>query len=76
MLILKRKVGQRVWIKLPPGSNGENRDICVTLVEAGGHSARIGFQAPLDIRIDREELTDAAHQTLVKQAKADPGASI
>lgn len=47
MLVLSRQVGQRVVI---------GADIVVTLVTATKGTARIGFEARPEIRIDREEI--------------------
>ncbi len=47
MLVLGRKVGQRIWI-------GEEISIMVTLIDGDG--VRIGIEAPPDVPILREEL--------------------
>lgn len=51
MLVLNRDVGQWVIITMPDG-----REIRVTITRSGQHGARIGFRAPPDVRIDREEV--------------------
>ena len=47
MLVLSRKVGERVWI-------GEN--IAITIVKVSGGGVRIGIEAPAEIPVVREEL--------------------
>ena len=47
MLVLSRKVGERIWI-------GEN--IAVTVVRITGGGVRIGIEAPNDMAVVREEL--------------------
>jgi carbon storage regulator len=47
MLVLSRKVGERVWI-------GEN--IAVTIVKVSGNGVRIGIEAPAELPVVREEL--------------------
>ena len=47
MLVLSRKVGERIWI-------GEN--IAVTVVRITGGGVRLGIEAPDDLAVVREEL--------------------
>lgn len=47
MLVLSRKVGERIWI-------GE--DISVTVVRITGGGVRIGIEAPAEMAVVREEL--------------------
>ncbi|MEK6235076.1 MAG: carbon storage regulator [Planctomycetales bacterium] len=47
MLVLGRKVGERVCI---------GGDVYVTVVSVGGSRVRLGFEAPREISIRREEL--------------------
>ena len=47
MLVLSRKVGERIWI-------GE--DISVTVVRITGGGVRIGIEAPAELPVVREEL--------------------
>lgn len=47
MLVLSRKIGQKIYL-------GEN--IIVTVVEIDRGKVRLGFEAPLDMPILREEL--------------------
>ncbi len=47
MLVLSRKVGERIWI-------GEN--ISVTVVRITGGGVRLGIEAPSEMPVVREEL--------------------
>ena len=47
MLVLSRKVGERLWI-------GE--DISITVVKISGGGVRIGVEAPAELPVVREEL--------------------
>ncbi len=47
MLVLSRKVGERIWI-------GDN--ISVTVVRVTGGGVRIGVEAPPELPVVREEL--------------------
>lgn len=58
MLVLKRRTQERVIITLPDG-----RRITVKLCEVDRNYARLGFDAPTDIRIDREEIAAAKERT-------------
>lgn len=49
MLVLARKPDQKIVI-------GDN--IVITLVEIRGNVARIGVEAPDDVRVDREEIRE------------------
>lgn len=54
MLVLSRKVGERIWI---------GQDVAITLVRIDGQIARIGVTAPPATRILREELSNDHAQT-------------
>lgn len=47
MLVLSRKVGERIWI---------GDDISVTVVRITGGGVRIGIEAPSEMPVVREEL--------------------
>ena len=47
MLVLSRKVGERLWI-------GDN--ISITVVKISGGGVRIGVEAPAELPVVREEL--------------------
>ncbi|MBL9085257.1 MAG: carbon storage regulator [Planctomycetales bacterium] len=49
MLVLTRKVGERIRV-------GESIDVVVT--EIRGDKVRLGFEAPPEVKILREELID------------------
>jgi carbon storage regulator len=52
MLVLSRKIGEQIII---------NDDIVVTVVSVKGNQVRLGFTAPTNVSICREELlTDSA----------------
>lgn len=51
MLVLSRKVGEKVIVFLP---DGETLVVCVTETDRG--HVRLGFDAPKSLRIYREEL--------------------
>lgn len=48
MLVLSRKCGQRIFV---------GNDICITVVRTGD-TVRLGIDAPKDVAILREELSD------------------
>jgi len=47
MLVLTRKVGEKIWI---------NDDICITVLETAYGRVRLGLEAPQEVRIFREEI--------------------
>jgi carbon storage regulator len=47
MLVLSRKVGQRIWI---------GDEISVTVVRISGGAVRLGIEAPPQMPVTREEL--------------------
>lgn len=53
MLVLSRKVGERVWI-------GER--IAVTVVRIAGGAVRLGIEAPPEMAVVREELRERMEQ--------------
>lgn len=56
MLVLRRRVGERLEITTPEG-----RVIVVELTDAGDGWARLGVTAPREVTIMREELTYKPH---------------
>ncbi|PNR87037.1 carbon storage regulator [Petrotoga sp. 9T1HF07.CasAA.8.2] len=60
MLILSRKIGESIVIQVG------NRKIKLIMVEQDNGSIKIGFEAPKDIKIYREEV----YEEIVKQNKA------
>jgi len=55
MLILTRRPGETLIIKLPTGEQ-----ITVTVLQVKGNQVRVGTDAPDDIAIVREELLESA----------------
>lgn len=53
MLVLSRKVGERILL-------GEN--IVISVVRIGPNTVKIGIDAPKDLNIVREELTEGKAQ--------------
>ena len=47
MLVLSRKVGERIWI---------GDEIAITVVRITGGGVRLGIEAPEDLSVVREEL--------------------
>jgi carbon storage regulator len=67
MLVLSRKPGERVVIA---GS------IVVTVVSVAGGRVRLGIEAPLEVRVLREEIADpAARPGRPPRASANPAGS-
>lgn len=62
MLVLSRKVGERIWI---------GDDIAVTVVRITGGGVRIGIEAPAEMPVVREEL-----KIKLEQAEAEKKASV
>ena len=56
MLVLSRKVGERIWI-------GE--EIAVTVVRITGGGVRLGIEAPSELPVIREELKNKLEQSRV-----------
>jgi carbon storage regulator CsrA len=54
MLTLSRYPGQKIIIGLPDG-----RSITVCLVSLTNDKARLGFEAPADVTIDRKEIWES-----------------
>ncbi|MEL7496300.1 MAG: carbon storage regulator CsrA [Planctomycetota bacterium] len=57
MLVLSRKVGERIWI---------GDDIAVTVVRITGGGVRIGIEAPQELAVVREELKKKLEQQLAE----------
>lgn len=63
MLVLSRKVGERIWI-------GE--DISVTVVRITGGGVRIGIEAPAEMAVVREELKQKMDNSESSGLQSDP----
>lgn len=61
MLVLSRKVGEKVVI---------GGDITVTVIEVRGDKVRLGFLAPKDVTVNREEV-QAAIDSETESGKGD-----
>lgn len=61
MLVLSRKVGERILI---------GGDIRVTIVRIGGGGVRVGIEAPPNLNVVREELKDRGSDGAVPEAPA------
>lgn len=55
MLVLARKKNESIVIELPGGN------ITVTVAEIRGDKVRLGFVAPKEVPIHRQEVHDAIH---------------
>ena len=53
MLVLTRKVGEKIVI---------GDDVIVQVLEVRGERVRLGFEAPKNIRIDRQEVAERIEQ--------------
>ncbi len=59
MLVLSRRYGEKVYIKVMPGQvPAEGLEIVVTVVDIDRGKVRIGFNAPKEVAIAREEVRD------------------
>lgn len=79
MLVLGRRVLEKVIIVVPPSAEPTKIEVCLTEIRGGriDPRARLGFTAPDEVKIDREEVfaekrwcaeTFAATQPLLKKA--------
>lgn len=62
MLVLSRKVGERIWI---------GDEISVTVVRITGGGVRIGIEAPSEMPVVREELKLKLDQAETESGKND-----
>lgn len=67
LLILQRKVRQRVRLLLPNGD-----EIWVVVAEIKNGKVRLGFQAPDNVEIMREELLEEHNDNGRPASKPDP----
>ena len=63
MLVLSRKVGERIWI---------GDDISITVVRVTGGGVRIGIEAPSEMPVVREELKLKLEQAEAEKANEPP----
>lgn len=60
MLVLARKNLEKITIRVPEGTSGE---IIVTIVDIKANSIRIGFDAPREIEIYRDDAVNKSSQS-------------
>ena len=68
MLVLSRKVGERIWI---------GDEIAITVVRLSSGGVRIGIEAPEELAVVREELKhkiEAARKLLTEEQPLDESA--
>ena len=65
MLVLARKNMEKITIRVPEGTSGE---ITVTIVDIRPNAVRVGFDAPRDMQIVRD---DAVKKTVVSLDQED-----
>lgn len=63
MLVLARKNLEKITIRVPEGTSGE---IIVTIVDIKANSIRIGFDAPREIEIYRDDAVNKSSQSEVE----------
>lgn len=63
MLILTRKLGESITI-------GE--DIKITMLDIKGKYVRVGVEAPRDVAVHREEISQLVHKKEQMQPEEDP----
>ena len=66
MLVLSRKIGQRILI---------GDDIVITIVKVSGDKCRVGIDAPRNVPIVREELVLAAKLAVITESEKEPDVS-
>ena len=67
MLVLSRKVGERLWI---------GDEISITVVKLTGGGVRIGVEAPPEMPVVREELKRRMEQQLARQQDKPTGSDV
>ena len=63
MLVLARKNLEKITIRIPEGTSGE---IIVTIVDIKANSIRIGFDAPREIEIYRDDAVNKSIKSEVE----------
>lgn len=63
MLVLARKNLEKITIRVPEGISGE---IVVTIVDIKANSIRIGFDAPREIEIYRDDVVNKTNKSEVE----------
>ena len=62
MLVLSRKLGEQIVI-------GDN--VCVTVIAVRGNKVQLGFSAPLEVSIRREELSGCPEGQTNQRGQSD-----
>ncbi|MCL4140195.1 UNVERIFIED_CONTAM: hypothetical protein GTU68_054987 [Idotea baltica] len=62
MLVLSRKVGERIWI---------GDEISITVVRVTGGGVRIGIEAPSELPVVREELKKKLEAQVARQLEME-----
>lgn len=62
MLILARKLNEKVVLEIPASTQPTEVVVCISdiIPRRGGGVVRIGFEAPVDILVWRKELKDGS----------------
>ena len=66
MLVLSRKVGERILI---------GDDVTITIVRINGGGVRVGIEAPPEMMVVREELKNAMPAGAAKAHSPDPAST-
>jgi carbon storage regulator len=66
MLVLSRKVGERIWI---------GPEISVTIVRIAGGAVRLGINAPAELAVVREELKERIEAERIEAGQAQAAES-
>jgi carbon storage regulator CsrA len=64
MLVLSRKLGERVCLQLPSGDV-----IWVSIEFLGSHNIKLGIEAPANVEVLREELMKEKYGTPVRNRR-------
>jgi sRNA-binding carbon storage regulator CsrA len=56
MLVLTRREGERLVLRVPPAN--EMVEIIISIAESRSGAARVGIDAPAEVKIIREELLE------------------
>jgi carbon storage regulator CsrA len=64
MLVLSRKLGERVCLFLPSGET-----IWISVETKGRHNVKLGIDAPENVEVLREELVEEKYGTTVRNRR-------
>lgn len=71
MLMLKRKLDERIVITLP-----DKRRITILVAEVERGAVRFGIDAPKDVRVDREEVDERRQADLFRGQQGDSASKL